>query len=139
MNNIVLDVTNKKGITAVVISYKGQVSEMKVYRSKFENQYENLIDGYILGAKMLHDPLAKYLDFDGDLLVVSNNSALITWLEQNYTLPKYSEQFKMLLRALEALPAKIEFIKSSDLVSDKFATKSNIEVEKLSSIASVFD
>lgn len=139
MSNIILDVTNKKSISASTISYEGKLLDKVVCKAKFDNQYLNLIDGYIKGAKLVKSFLDKNPQFSEDLIVVSSNSAFIGWLKRNYTLPQYADMFKTLTKILESLPVKIEFIRSDNLVSDKFAMKSFLKLEQLSSIDSFLD
>ena len=138
VNNIVLDVTNKKGITAVVLAYKGKVVELEVFNSKYENQYENLIEGYIKGSKLLHRLLTKETVYSNSkLLIVSSNSALVSWISRNYSLPQYVEMFKVLVESLESIPLQYECIRSNDLISSKFATKSMIKNKPLQGVESL--
>lgn len=135
MDSIVIDVTNKKGITAVVIVSKGMVVDKRVFTSKYENQYENLIEGYTVGIPLLRSYLESNLEFNGKVLFVASASALVTWLNRKCALPKYSEKFSNLLDLIEALPVEqIEYIRSDNLVSTKFATKTQITTKELHSL-----
>lgn len=138
-NNILLDVTNKKGLTAVVIAYGGRIVDRVTYESKYDNQYENLIEGYIRGSKLLKSFFDKNGYIEGDLIVVSSNSALVSWFKRNYALAKYTDMFSSLTLMLESLPIKIEYVRSDELISTKYALKSFITRENLSAVTSIID
>lgn len=123
VNNIVIDVTCKSSITACVMSYKGRVEKFEVFNSSYDNQYDNLLEGYIRCVKMLSQYLEKHTDFNGRVYFVTNNTVLVGWLKKNYTLPKYAEQFNTLTQILETIPVPVIYTRDANLMSEKYAKK----------------
>lgn len=121
INNMLLDVACKRGITACVLEYKGKVVSYSTFESSYDNQYENMIEGYTRGVNLARKYLEELDSFSGTLMLVTNNVVFVGWLRKNFAPDKYAELFMQLTTAIDSLPVKTEFARNRNIVADKYA------------------
>ena len=97
------------------------------------NQYSNTIKAYKKGLTLLRNVTERNKDVD-EVIIESNNSAFVAWINRGYALPKYNDEFFDLMEALNNIPVKYTCVHSKEIKAKLYAKKSNIDRVRLSGV-----
>lgn len=137
--NVYLSCVCKGEISASVVYKNGRCVAKNVVRvaTALSNgapaQYKNIIRAYTSGFRLLKHVIESDKTID-NIVVESNNSAFLSWINKGVTLPQYEEDFATMLEVLDEIPVKYECIYSKELRAKSYAKATCLTREKLSGL-----
>lgn len=137
MVTVCLSSAVKKGIVATLITGDGKLLFSKTEKITDSNVTNSTFLSIINSVKLSLKCLSLYLDTNKEVeevVIECNNSTLIKWINQGYARDEYQNEFLEMMKFLDKLPIKFNFMYSKKPKACLFTDEKYIVKEKYSKL-----
>lgn len=137
MNNIIVSISIRKNIVAILIMESGQIKRRIVERIKDDSALESSYAGMIYAFNLALRHVRQYIQENGDnrnICFETSNSTFIKWVDKQYSKEAYQESFIEVLKLLQELPIKYAFSFSQKPMAFNYAIESYCKKESVSGL-----
>ena len=136
MSNIVVSMSLRKGISAIVIMEDGVIKVKYVERIKDEHALSSNYVGIIYTFKLALRHIRQYMqtvDVE-DVCFETSNSTFIKWIDAQYSKEAYQKDFDEALTLLHELPIRYAFTYAEKPKAFLFTDSSYLKKESVSGL-----
>lgn len=134
MSNIVVSMSLRKGISAIVIMEDGVIKVKYVERIKDEHALSSNYAGIIYTFKLALRHVRQYMQTVDvkDVCFETSNSTFIKWIDAQYSKEAYQKDFNEALTLLHELPIRYAFTYAEKPKAFLFTDSSYLKKESVS-------
>lgn len=136
MSNIVVSMSLRKGISAIVIMEDGIIKVKYVERIKDEHALSSNYAGIIYTFKLALRHIRQYMQTVDvkDVCFETSNSTFIKWIDAQYSKEAYQKDFDEALTLLHELPIRYAFTYAEKPKAFLFTDSSYLKKESVSGL-----
>lgn len=136
MSNIVVSMSLRKGISAIVIMEDGVIKVKYVERIKDEHALSSNYAGIIYAFKLALRHVRQYMQTVDvkDVCFETSNSTFIKWIDAQYSKEAYQKDFDEALTLLHELPIRYAFTYAEKPKAFLFTDSSYLKKESVSGL-----
>lgn len=136
MSNIVVSMSLRKGISAIVIMEDGVIKVKYVERIKDEHALSSNYAGIIYTFKLALRHVRQYMQTVDvkDVCFETSNSTFIKWIDAQYSKEAYQKDFDETLTLLHELPIRYAFTYAKKPKAFLFTDSSYLKKESVSGL-----
>lgn len=136
MSNIVVSMSLRKGISAIVIMEDGDIKVKYVERIKDEHALSSNYAGIIYTFKLALRHVRQYMQTVDvkDVCFETSNSTFIKWIDAQYSKEAYQKDFDDALTLLHELPIRYAFTYAEKPKAFLFTDSSYLKKESVSGL-----
>lgn len=136
MSNIVVSMSLRKGISAIVIMEDGIIKVKYVERIKDEHALSSNYAGIIYTFKLALRHVRQYMQTVDvkDVCFETSNSTFIKWIDAQYSKESYQKDFDEALTLLHELPIRYAFTYAEKPKAFLFTDSSYLKKESVSGL-----
>ena len=136
MSNIVVSMSLRKGISAIVIMEDGVIKVKYVERIKDEHALSSNYAGIIYTFKLALRHIRQYMQTVDvkDVCFETSNSTFIKWIDAQYSKEVYQKDFDEALTLLHELPIRYAFTYAEKPKAFLFTDSSYLKKESVSGL-----
>ena len=136
MSNIVVSMSLRKGISAIVIMEDGIIKVKYVERIKDEHALSSNYAGIIYTFKLALRHIRQYMQTVDvkDVCFETSNSTFIKWIDAQYSKEAYQKDFNEALTLLHELPIRYAFTYAEKPKAFLFTDSSYLKKESVSGL-----
>lgn len=137
MNNIIVSISIRKNIVAILIIEEGQIKRRIVERIKDDSALESSYAGMIYAFNLALRNVRHYIqenDRSKNVCFETSNSTFIKWIDKQYSKEAYQDSFIKVLKLLQELPIKYAFSYSQKPLAFAYALEDYCKKEAVSSL-----
>lgn len=136
MSNIVVSMSLRKGISAIVIMEDGVIKVKYVERIKDEHALSSNYAGIIYTFKLALRHVRQYMQTVDvkDVCFETSNSTFIKWIDAQYSKEAYQKDFDEALTLLHELPIRYAFTYAEKPKAFLFTDSSYLKKESVSGL-----
>ena len=136
MSNIVVSMSLRKGISAIVIMEDGVIKVKYVERIKDEHALSSNYAGIIYTFKLALRHVRQYMQIVDvkDVCFETSNSTFIKWIDAQYSKEAYQKDFDEALTLLHELPIRYAFTYAEKPKAFLFTDSSYLKKESVSGL-----
>lgn len=137
MNNVIVSISIRKNIVAILIVENGQIRKRIVERIKSDSALESSYAGMIYAFNLALRHVRQYVQENNNsrnICFETSNSTFIKWIEKQYSKEAYQESFNNVLKLLQELPIKYAFSFSQKPMAFVYAVDSYCKKESVSGL-----
>lgn len=136
MSNIVVSMSLRKGISAIVIMEDGIIKVKYVERIKDEHALSSNYAGIIYTFKLALRHVRQYMQTVDvkDVCFETSNSTFIKWVDAQYSKEAYQKDFDEVLTLLHELPIRYAFTYAEKPKAFLFTDSSYLKKESVSGL-----
>lgn len=136
MSNIVVSMSLRKGISAIVIMEDGVIKVKYVERIKDEHALSSSYAGIIYTFKLALRHVRQYMQTADvkDVCFETSNSTFIKWVDAQYSKEAYKQDFDEALTLLNELPIRYAFTYAEKPKAFLFTDSSYLKKESVSGL-----
>lgn len=112
MGNVLVSLSVRNGILAILLSDDGSLMKEHVERINDADAVSNIYLGMIYGFNVALRITRQYIQDNKNSREVTfelSNSTFVKWIDNRYSRPEYQEHFMASLYTLQSLPIKYRF------------------------------
>lgn len=136
MSNIVVSMSLRKGISAIVIMEEGTIKTKYVEKIKDEHALSSSYAGIIYTFKLALRHVRQYMQTTDvqDVCFETSNSTFIKWIDAQYSKDAYQKDFDEALTLLHELPIRYAFTYAEKPKAFSYTDKSYCKKETVSGL-----